>query len=266
VFFVASKVFWLLAQPVSLAFLLVLSGWLLLVLHRKRLGHTAVVAGLLVYGNCAFSTVGFLLIGPLEDRFQRPSEPLAEVGTIVMLGGATAGRVSTARTIPELTEAGDRLAETLRLANAYPDARVLLSGGVGLLIAEGEPEAITAQRFFLGMGLAPDRLVLEGASRNTEENAEQTARLLANLPGPVVLVTSAFHMPRSVGLFRAVGIDVIPWPVDYRSSGTEGVGIDLANPILNLNTSGVALREWIGLAAYKITGRIADWLPGPLPS
>jgi hypothetical protein len=49
--------------------------------------------------------------------------------------------------------------------------------------------------------------------------------------------------------------------VDYRSSGAEGIGFDLANPILNLNTTTIALREWIGLVAYKLTGRIADWLP-----
>jgi len=264
-FFVLSKLFWLLVQPVSLFFLLIGSGWLLLLAGRRRLGHAAVAIGLLFYGLCAFSTLGFLLIEPLEARFARPSEPIASVRTIVMLGGATAGRVSTARAIAELNDAGDRLSETLRLAELYPDARILLSGGVGLLIADGEPEAVTAQRFFVGMGLDPDRLVLESASRNTDENADRTADLLGPGAGPVLLVTSAFHMPRSVGLFRAAGVDVIPWPVDYRSSGTEGVGIDLANPILNLSTTGIAVREWIGLVAYKMTGRIADWFPAPSP-
>ena len=109
--------------------------------------------------------------------------------------------------------------------------------------------------------MAPERLVLEGGSRNTEENADLTKAMLGDSVGPVVLVTSAFHMPRSVGLFRAVGVDVIAWPTDYRSAGDEGVGIDIVNPVLNLTTTGVAIREWIGLAVYFWTGRIADLFP-----
>ncbi len=116
------------------------------------------------------------------------------------------------------------------------------------------------------MGIAPDRLILEERSRNTDENAERTAELLGSQGGTVVLVTSAFHMPRSVGLFRSAGIEVVPWPVDYRSAGTQGIGIDIANPVLNLNTTGIAIREWIGLAAYKLTGRVEEWFPGPVPN
>jgi len=262
-FFVASKLFWLLAQPVSLAFLLILAGWILVLLRRRRSGHLAIAGGLIVFALGAFTSLGFLLIRPLEERFPRPEVLPASVETIVLLGGATAGRVSTARGIAEFNEAGDRLAETLRLAALYPDAKILISGGVGLLVPEGEPEAVTAERFFRTMGIAPGRLVLEDQSRNTGENADRTAALLGAAPGPVLLVTSAFHMPRSVGLFRAAGVEVVPWPVDYRSAGNEAFGPDLANPILNLGTTGIALREWIGLAAYKLTGRIDAWFPAP---
>ena len=262
-FFLLSKIFWLFVQPVSLTFLLFAAGWLLSLLRRRVAGLIFVGMGLLVFGLSAFTTLGFNLIAPLEDRFPR-GEPLpSDVQTIIMLGGATAGRVSTARGIAELTEAGDRLTETLRLANQFPQARILLSGGVGLLIADGEPEAETARRFFTEQGIAPERLVLEGASRNTDENAANSAALLEAEAGSVVLVTSAFHMPRSVGLFRAAGLSVLPRPVDYLSSGQEGIGIDLANPILNLNTTTVAIREWIGLLAYNLTGRIGDWFPAP---
>jgi uncharacterized SAM-binding protein YcdF (DUF218 family) len=261
-FFILSKIFWLLVQPLSLSFLLILVGWLFTWRRWRRSGMTLIGAGLLLLGLSAFTTLGFLLIRPLEDRFPA-SPPPPQVDTIVMLGGATAGRVSTTRDITELTEAGDRLSETLRLATLYPEARIVLSGGVGLLIADGEPEAVTAQRFFIANGVAPERLVLEGGSRNTDENASETAALLDGSVGTVLLVTSAFHMPRSVGLFRAQGVNVVPWPVDYRSSGADGIGFDLANLILNLNTTTIALREWIGLVAYKLTGRIADWLPAP---
>ncbi|MGV8954553.1 MAG: YdcF family protein, partial [Cypionkella sp.] len=185
------------------------------------------------------------------------------VATIIMLGGATVGRVSAARGVTELNDAGDRLMETLRLAELYPQARLVLSGGSGALEGEVEAEAAIAAKFFVAMGIAPNRLVLEDQSRNTAENAQGTAALLGDVSGVTMLVTSAFHMPRSVGLFRKVGMAVVPWPVDYRSTGTEGVGIDLVNPVLNLTTTGVALREWIGLAVYAVTGRIDDILPAP---
>jgi uncharacterized SAM-binding protein YcdF (DUF218 family) len=219
--------------------------------------------GLLVLGASSFTSLGFLLIRPLEERFDRPATLPSDIAAIVMLGGVTAGRVSSARGIAELMEAGDRLTETLRLAQLYPGARIVLSGGVGFLNADGEPEAVTAHRFFTSMGVAEDRLILEAESRNTDENADLTARVLGQDSGAVLLVTSAFHMPRSVGLFRAAGVGVTPWPVDYRGTGNEGFGFDFVNLPSNLNTTGVAFREWIGLAAYKLTGRIADLFPRP---
>ena len=71
-----------------------------------------------------------------------------------------------------------------------------------------------------------------------------------------LLVTSAFHMPRSVGLFRKVGFPVIPWPVDYRTSGKEGIGLFRDNPADALQNTTMAMREWIGLAGYWLSGRI----------
>ncbi|GLQ08374.1 hypothetical protein GCM10007913_03060 [Devosia yakushimensis] len=259
--FVLSKIFWLLVQPVSLVFLLVFLGWLLIVFRRRVAGLIAVGAALVFLGMSAFTTAGALLIMPLENRFVRPVDMPEQVSAIIMLGGATAGRVSTRRQIPELNEAGDRLAETLRLAMLYPEAKVVVSGGSGLMVPDGESEAATAERFFTGLGLDPARLVLEDASRNTDENAKLTQTLLGEISGNVVLVTSAFHMPRSIGIFRQVGMDVIAWPTDYRSAGDETAGFDIVNPVLNVTTTGVAIREWIGLVVYSWIGRTSELFP-----
>ncbi|MBU1307192.1 MAG: YdcF family protein [Alphaproteobacteria bacterium] len=262
-FFVISKVFWLLAQPLSLTFLLVLVGGILIGWNRRRSGLVFSGLGLLVLGLSAFTTLGFVLINPLEDRFERPDKLPTDVSTIIMLGGATVGRVSTARSITELNDAGDRLVETLRLAAMFPQAKVVVSGGSGMLEGEVETEAAIVARLFNAMGVAPERLVLEDQSRNTVENAELTRATLGEIKGSVLLVTSAFHMPRSMGLFRKAGIPVIAWPTDYRSTGAEGIGFDLVNPVLNFTTTGVAIKEWIGLAAYSLTGRIDSVFPAP---
>ena len=71
------------------------------------------------------------------------------------------------------------------------------------------------------MGIAPDRLILEDQSLNTQDNAQMTAAMLGTGSGTTLLVTSAFHMPRSIGLFARTGLDVLAWPTDYRSSGQE---------------------------------------------
>ncbi|WEK05071.1 MAG: YdcF family protein [Candidatus Devosia phytovorans] len=261
-FYTLAKIFWVVAQPLSVIGLLVLAGIVLVFLGRKRLGLASSALALVVLVLCSFTTLGALVIRPLEDRFARPAELPESVDVIIVLGGSTLARVSTARGVAELNDAGDRLTDAVVLARRYPEARIVYSGGAGLL-DPGEPEAETAQRFFLSMGIAAERLVLEDQSRNTDENAGLTAALLGSEGGTAVLVTSAFHMPRSVGLFRRVGLDVIPWPTDYRSSGQEGFGLDFANPVNALNIMSIATKEWVGLVVYHWTGRIGEVLPGP---
>ena len=263
-FYVLSKIFWVAVQPLSVILGLIVLGAVLAAFGRRRLGMAASSLAALVLVLSAFTSLGFLIIAPLENRFVRPTMIPAEVDAIVVLGGSTLARVSTARGIAELNDAGDRLTEAVRLAELYPAARLVFTGGVGMLEPGAEAEAATAERFFQSLGIAPQRLVLESQSRNTDENADLTAALLGDVDGPVLLVTSAFHMPRSVGLFERVGVEVIPWPTDYRSAGTEQFGIDVANPVHNLNTTGIAIKEWIGLLAYYWTGRIGTLFPAQI--
>ncbi len=262
-FFAASKVFWLLVQPTSLVLLLVAFGLLLLVLRRRRLAITALALAVSVQFLIGFTSFGYVLIQPLENRFSVPTPPPEDVRAIILLGGATMARPSTARQVSELNQAGDRLTTTLWLAQRYPDALVVLSGGGGFLMGETESEAETMRRFLTSFGVSEARLVLEGQSRNTAENADFTRDMLGAGEGAIILVTSAFHMPRSVGIYRQQGVDVVPWPTDYRSAGNQGFEIDIANPNQNLETATVAIREWIGLLAYHWTGQSSELLPSP---
>ncbi len=262
-FFVLSKVFWLLVQPISLVFLLTLGAIVLVLLHRRRLALAALSVVAALVGLFAFTSLGYVLIQPLENRFSVPQPPPDTVQAIIMLGGATKARPSTARQTVALNDAGERLTTTLWLAERYPAALIVLSGGGGLLSGETESEAETARRFFLAMGVEEGRLVLEGESRNTIENARFTRELVEGSDGGVVLVTSAFHMPRSVGLFRAQGVGVVPWPTDYRSTGNQGLAFDIADPNSNFDTASTAIREWVGLVVYRATGQIEDLFPAP---
>ena len=262
-FFVLSKVFWLLVQPLSVLLLLIVAAIVLVAFNRRRFATVVLSVAAMSLGLLAFTSLGYVMIQPLEDRFALPGTPPEQVGAIVMLGGATKARPSTARQTVALNDAGERLTTTLWLAQRYPEAPIVLSGGGGLLSGDTESEAETARRFFVGLGIDESRLILEGESRNTIENARFTRDLLIEGAGPAVLVTSAFHMPRSVGLFRAEGVDVVPWPTDYRSTGNQGFWFDIADPNANFDTAATALREWIGLLAYRVTGQIDELFPAP---
>lgn len=266
-FFVASKIIWLMLQPISLVLLLLAAGWLLAWRYR-RTGLVLQGLGVLLLALCCFTNLGAMLIQPLENRFARPETAPASVAAIIVLGGSTDGRIGLARGVTELSEAGDRMTEAAVLARLYPDAPVLISGGlggIGAVVGPGgsETDAASGARFLLQHGIAADRLVLDDTSRNTDENAENSRALLNGDGAPILLVTSAFHMPRSVGLYRKQGFDVVAWPVDFRSTGTEGFGLAPAEAVGNLATVSTAAREWLGLLAYAATGRIDTLFPEP---
>ena len=71
-----------------------------------------------------------------------------------------------------------------------------------------------------------------------------------------LLITSAFHMPRSVALFQKAGISVMPWPVDYRTRGDLGLRLDFTQPSLNAQITSTAAREWMAIIGYRLAGRI----------
>ena len=145
-------------------------------------------------------------------------------------------------------------------------ARIIYSGGDGRLIRRSGAEATHAGELFESFGIAKDRLFLEDRSRNTVENALFSKELVAPEPGELwLLVTSAYHMPRAVGAFRKAGFEVDAYPVDYRTSGPDDLLVPFDEASLGLRRTDVAVREWIGLFVYWVTGRSSELFPGPLP-
>lgn len=262
-FFVLSKLFWFLVQPINLAILLVLAGLALTALRWRRTGLGLIGLAAFWLVLCVWTSFGAMLVTPLEERFRRPQLP-ERVAGIIVLGGGFEGGINLARGGYELNSGGDRYVEAAVLARRFPEARIVISGGSGALMLEGEDDASTALRLMEALGVARERLVLEGKSRNTYENAVFTKDLVSPAAGETwLLVTSAFHMPRSMALFRKAGFAVTPWPVDYRTSGREGVGLFVDNPVDSLQTATLGVREWIGLVAYWLTGRIDEPFPSP---
>jgi uncharacterized SAM-binding protein YcdF (DUF218 family) len=263
-FFYLSKIFWFVAQPLNLAIFVLLAGIAAGVLGRRHLFGAGAVIAFLILGLSTWTSFGAVIITPLEERFQRPAQVPEKVDGIVVLGGGLEGAINLARGGYEMNASGDRFVEAAILARRYPNARIVVTGGMGTLVLQGEGDGVTAPRLLEALGVEPHRLILESDSRNTHENAVFTKRLVAPAAGETwLLVTSAFHMPRSKALFDKAGFATVPWPVDYRTSGREGVSLFADNPIDSLQTTTLAVREWIGLFAYWLSGRIDSPFPGP---
>jgi uncharacterized SAM-binding protein YcdF (DUF218 family) len=160
----------------------------------------------------------------------------------------------------------DRIITAAALALRYPNARVVFSGGSANVISNDAREADFAGAVFESLGVAKSRLVMERASRNTVENAQFSKALVVPKDGERwLLVTSAFHMPRSVALFRKAGFPVEPYPVDWRV-GARGDLLSFTNSATDgLGRTDLGVREWVGLIVYWATGRIDEVFPGPAP-
>jgi uncharacterized SAM-binding protein YcdF (DUF218 family) len=143
-----------------------------------------------------------------------------------------------------------------------PGKPFFVSGFSGRLNPRGWNEAEITARLFEQQGLDPARVRFEAESRNTAENARLTAAMVdAGEARPWLLVTSAWHMPRAVGSFRAAGLEVLPYPVDFRTEPSK-----LAWPRdvgASLHLAGIALHEWLGLIVYYVNGNSAELFPAP---
>lgn len=264
-YFPLSKILFFFLQPSSLALMALVAGLALAPSGRwGRLGRRLGIGGAAYLAIAGFLPVGTALLLPLEERFgTRMPVPPAGVRGIIILGGFEEGPVSSGRGGLAVNEAADRLTEGVRLARKLPDAMVIFTGGVGVLIG-GEDGGAAVAAYFTDIGLASERVVIERKSRNTVENAELTRDLVKPRPGErFVLVTSAYHMPRSVGVFRAAGFDVVPYPVDFRTRD-HGDLLSLQGGMPHgLERADVAAKEWIGLVVTWLRGRSSALLPGP---
>jgi uncharacterized SAM-binding protein YcdF (DUF218 family) len=263
-FFVASKIFWLVASPVILLLIVAFAAALTSAVRPSAATRAIALGAILLLMALAMTPIGLLVIAPLEDRFPEPPGDMPPPDGIIVLGGAIRGVESAARGQAVFSE-GERVVEAAILAKRYPTARVIFTGGTGsLLTADPPTEAQAAQKLLVELGVDPARITLETASRNTDENARFTAELIRPQPKQRwLLVTSAWHMPRSMGLFEKAGFNVMAFPAAFRTLG-EGRGVHWeTDPARNLETFEIATHEWIGLVAYWATGRIDRLFPGP---
>jgi uncharacterized SAM-binding protein YcdF (DUF218 family) len=263
-FFLASKILGFFAIPSNLVVTAGLFGFLLQPSRFARAGRRLAFASLVLLAVMGLSPLGNVLMIPLEQRFPPWDDSRGPPDGIVVLGGAIVPDVSAAHNEVALDEAAERVTAAIELARRYPQARIVYSGGSGALIYREGTEAEFAVHMFESFGVAHERIIAEEQSRNTIENAVFSKLLAMPQPGERwLLVTSAFHMPRAIGVFRRADFPVEAYPVDWRTRDGRDALRPFASMGEGLRRTDLATREWVGLLLYWLTGRSAALFPAP---
>tara|TARA_R110001583_G_scaffold60577_3_gene179835 strand:- start:8127 stop:8936 length:810 start_codon:yes stop_codon:yes gene_type:complete len=264
VFFVMSKLAWTVLSPGNLIVILITFATIMLLLQKVTIAKWILIPLMIANWLVMAYPLTDSLISPLETRFSKPSVLPEKIDGIIVLGGGEKLKQSISWNTQELGDAADRFISAAILAKHYPDAPIIYSGGSNLLqFQKGQDEANIAQTVLTAIGISKERLIIESQSRNTAENFLFLKRKLPTSNGTYLLVTSAYHMPRSVGVARQQAISVIPYPVDYMSN-KEDVrqwGFDF---IGHLQILDIAWHEWLGLTVYYWTEKTSEWLPQAL--
>jgi len=239
-----------LVLPPANVLLLLMIGFLL-IRSRRNLGRLFIATGFLLLYGLSISPVSSALMAPLEKSFRPVNVNSAKADVIVVLGGGTRDR-SWLGLEPEPGEKSlQRVVAAVKLHRAL-HIPVLISGGAGDPDQSQLSDADSMSRAALGLGVLEQDIVIENKSRNTLESARAVRGLLKR--NRIILVTSAFHMKRSVALFKKQGFDVVPAPAGYLAMNRPMSLYAFIPSAVGLSTSAVALSEYISYAWYSLSG------------
>lgn len=255
-FFTLSKIFWFLANPVTLLMVLLVVSLAVLLFGSQRMRDVcrpAAIAVMTIALVLMVFPIGDWLLHPWEQKLHAPEKMPATVDGIIILGGAIDPVLSEENKQITLHEAAERLTALPALAHRYPKAKIVFTSGSGDIRNPDMKEADYAKILFDQWRIK--NVTFERQSRNTFENALFSADMVKPKSAQTwLLVTSADHMPRAHAIFKKQGWDITPYPVDYKALKSP--------PVLcfciggNLGKLDTLFHEWVGILAYRMTGKI----------
>lgn len=260
-FFYLSKYIWTVISPDSLFIILLVLCLLFYLLRQTKIA--TILLAFLTFCTLflSFFSVGDWMLYPLESRFQHNPDLPDKVDGIIVLGGSVLPEHSIEWHQLETNRSHERLSSFIQLAKLYPDARLVFSGGNASTDEAKPTEAQVAETYFLKSGISPERLLVENKARNTAENVSYSRQLANPQPKETwLMITTAFHMPRAMGVFCQQNWHVIPYPVDHQTLPSK-----LYQPEFGLIDHAyhlvLASHEWLGLLAYYLSGKTHQLFP-----
>ena len=260
-FFWLSKLIWLLISPDSLLLIIILSSFVFLYLGKQLIAKRLLAIACSFLIIITFFPVGEWLLSPLENRFQTNPVLPKKVDGIIVLSGSEDALLSEVWDQVSIGDTVERDLFFLTLARHYPQAKLVFTGGTGSLSEQEYKSADVAKSLFEQQGFEVKRILFERESRNTYENAVNSFNLVKPKDTENwILITTAWHMPRSVGIFCKTGWPVIPYPVDHQTNKNNLFRINF-NLLSNLSYLKTSIKEWLGLFAYWLSGKTPSFLP-----
>ena len=260
-FFSLSKIFWFIFDPGNILVFVLLFVSVMLWLGKRTLVKWSMLVVMLFLLFVSIFPIGGKLLVILENRFPRVDKVPENIKGIIVLGGVVNQFISADRGVVSVGGSVERVIYFCKLAKEYPDTKLVFTGGSGNLFDQSLKEAEFAVPLMSQLGLDVSRVIFESKSRNTWENAVYSKNIINPSADELwLLITSAFHAPRSVGAFRKAGWNVIAYPVDYNtlSNSRHQLGFNFRGGI---NSLAFSVHEWIGLTAYWLTGRSSEFFP-----
>lgn len=261
-FLFLSKLLPIFFYPLGLSCLLMVVA-LVTFWKRPRWAAAAIALSLTILLLGSSGLVSLWLVRSLEWQ-NLPGATLPATEAIVVLGGGIKPAVPP-RPWVDVAEAGDRILYGAQLHQQGKAAFLILSGGRIDWKGGGPPESSDMAKIAEAMGVPADAILQDTTSLNTYENAVNVRKILDDkgMARRVLLVTSAMHMPRSLMIFKRLGIEAIAAPTDFfvseqdireLTSSPQSILLNLLPDVFSLQKTTQALKEYIGIVAYRLKG------------
>ena len=260
-FFYLSKVFWLFANPGNILFFVICLTCFLTWIKWFKAVKFLITLMAIVLAIISVFPIGSIITNHLENRFSIPDPMPKNIAGIIVLGGIVDQYLTSDRQQTSINSAVERLTEFARLSKIYPDVKLIFTGGSGVLGHQDLKEADFIKPILEELGMTLGRIIFESQSRNTAENASYVKKLIkTDNTNPWILITSAFHMPRAVASFRQQELNVLAYPVDYKTPIKLEFSLGL-NLLTGLGSFSLAIHECIGLLFYWVSGLTNELYP-----
>ncbi len=223
--------------PSTFIIIFIVLGFFLFIFKKKSSGRVFIVLGVLFYFLFSITPVSDFLLRPLESKYVPLTfEEMQKAEKVVLLLGGREANVL-------------RGSEVLRISHLTGHQKTIIISGTDPLLPTST-EAWAVRNFFIHRGIPEDKIVIEGESRNTRENVINVAKIVEDKP--FFLVTSAYHMDRSLREFERLESNPIPAPADFKRKGGSYNVLDFLPDSQNLKRSDIAFHEYFGAVYYRI--------------
>ena len=239
-FFTISKILVWFIYPLSLGIFLLIAAFFLSYLKKKKLFNALLLSGIIILYIFSIRPTADFLLKPLESKYNVDKRDALNADAIVVLSGT-----------------GKRTVKGVSLFYKKAAPLIIMSGGSSSIFGHGTKGAVLMADLAVELGVPDEKIITEAESRNTEENALYTKQILDNINAKkVILVTSAFHMPRAYAVFKKLGISVTPIASDFVVKDKPYDPFSFIPDVENLRYSTVALKEYVGIIVYRLKGWI----------